>query len=163
MWKCLDCKKQFSVKVGTIFEDSAVGLDKWLTAIWLVANCEKISSYELARVLSVTQRTAWFMLHRIGYAVPDLPAPADETAPKPAAKTQVKGGRKRSLRERVVFGQEALAGAKREAGLSPGVADEIPEDAETAVEDEVDEAPAKRLKEAWSLLKRPFQWYIRGR
>ena len=70
MWKCLDCKKQFSVKVGTIFEDSAIGLDKWLTAMWLIANCKNgISSYEIARDVKVTQRTAWFMLHRIRHAM----------------------------------------------------------------------------------------------
>src|SRR6202011_5292278 len=70
MWKCLDCKKQFSVKVGTIFEDSAIGLDKWLTAMWMLANCKNgISSYEVARGLSVTQKTAWFMLQRIRYAM----------------------------------------------------------------------------------------------
>jgi len=69
MWKCRDCKKQFSVKVGTIFEDSAVGLDKWLCAMWMVANCKNgVSSYEIARALEVTQKTAWFMLHRIRYA-----------------------------------------------------------------------------------------------
>lgn len=66
MWTCLDCRKQFSVKVGTIFEDSAIGLDKWLTAMWLIANCKNgISSYELARDIKVTQRTAWFMLQRL--------------------------------------------------------------------------------------------------
>jgi len=70
MWTCLDCRKQFSVKVGTIFEDSAIGLDKWLVAMWLVANCKNgVSSYEVARDLKVTQRTAWFMLHRIRYAM----------------------------------------------------------------------------------------------
>src|SRR5437870_1546449 len=70
MWKCLDCKKQFSVKVGTIFEDSAIPLDKWLTGMWLLANCKNgISSYELGKALRVTQRTAWFMLHRIRYAI----------------------------------------------------------------------------------------------
>ncbi|MFY9742321.1 MAG: IS1595 family transposase [Candidatus Sulfotelmatobacter sp.] len=70
MWKCLDCKKQFSVKVGTIFEDSAIPLDKWLTAMWLLANCKNgISSYELADAIKVTQRSAWFMLHRIRYAM----------------------------------------------------------------------------------------------
>jgi transposase-like protein len=70
MWKCLDCQKQYSVKVGTIFEDSAVGLDKWLCAMWLVANCKNgVSSYEVARDLKVTQQTAWFMLHRIRYAM----------------------------------------------------------------------------------------------
>jgi transposase-like protein len=69
IWKCLDCKKQFSVKVGTIFEDSAVPLDKWLVAMWLVGNCKNgISSYEVAKDLQVTQRTAWFMLHRIRHA-----------------------------------------------------------------------------------------------
>ncbi len=70
MWTCLNCRKQFSVKVGTIFEDSAAGLDKWLTAMWLVANCKKgMSSYEIARDIKVTQRTGWFMLHRIRYAM----------------------------------------------------------------------------------------------
>jgi transposase-like protein len=69
VWTCLECRKQFSVKVGTIFEDSAIGLDKWLCAMWLLANCKNgISSYEVARALGVTQRTAWFMLHRIRYA-----------------------------------------------------------------------------------------------
>jgi transposase-like protein len=69
MWKCLDCKKQFSVKVGTIFEDSPVGLDKWLCAMWMLANCKNgVSSYEVARALEVTQKTAWFMLHRIRFA-----------------------------------------------------------------------------------------------
>jgi transposase-like protein len=70
MWKCLDCTKQFSVKVGTIFEDSPVGLDKWLTAMWMLANCKNgISSYEIGRGLGVTQKTAWFMLQRIRYAM----------------------------------------------------------------------------------------------
>jgi transposase-like protein len=69
MWTCLECRKQFSVKVGTIFEDSAIGLDKWLTAMWLLANCKNgVSSYEIGRDLKVTQKTAWFMLHRIRYA-----------------------------------------------------------------------------------------------
>ena len=70
MWKCLVCQKQFSVKVGTIFEDSPIGLDKWLTAMWMLANCKNgISSYEVGRGLGVTQKTAWFMLHRIRYAM----------------------------------------------------------------------------------------------
>src|SRR5579862_310897 len=70
MWKCLDCKKQFSVKVGTIFEDSAIGLDKWLCAMWMLANCKNgISSYEIARCLEVTQKTAWFMNQRIRHAM----------------------------------------------------------------------------------------------
>ena len=69
MWKCLECKKQYSVKVGTIFEDSPIGLDKWLCAMWMLANCKNgVSSYEVARALEVTQKTAWFMLHRIRFA-----------------------------------------------------------------------------------------------
>src|SRR5919202_3720297 len=66
LWQCKGCKKQFSVKLGTIFEDSPIGLDKWLPAMWMIYNCKNgISSYELARALGVTQKTAWFMLHRL--------------------------------------------------------------------------------------------------
>jgi transposase-like protein len=65
-WYCNDCKGQFTAKVGTIFEDSPIGFDKWLPAIWLIASARNgISSCELARALHVTQKTAWFMLHRI--------------------------------------------------------------------------------------------------
>ncbi len=70
VWKCKACKKQYSVKVGTIFEDSKLGLDKWLPAVWLAANSKNgISSHELARSLGVTQKSAWFMLHRIRLAM----------------------------------------------------------------------------------------------
>src|SRR6266567_8343321 len=59
MWTCLECRKQFSVKVGTIFEDSAIGLDKWLTAMWLLANCKNgVSSWEIHRAIGVTQKSA---------------------------------------------------------------------------------------------------------
>lgn len=70
--RCRSCQKQFSVKLGTIFEASPIGLDKWLPAVWLLTNCKNgISSYELARDLGVTQKTAWFMLHRIRLAMQD--------------------------------------------------------------------------------------------
>lgn len=70
MWKCLDCKKQFSVKVGTIFEDSPIGLDKWLCGMWMIANDKNgVSSYEVGKALGITQRSAWFLLHRIRYAM----------------------------------------------------------------------------------------------
>jgi transposase-like protein len=70
LWKCKACKKQYSVKLGTIFEDSALGLHKWLPAIWLIANSKNgISSHELARSLEITQKSAWFMLHRIRLAM----------------------------------------------------------------------------------------------
>jgi transposase-like protein len=66
IWFCYACKKQFTVKVKTIFEDSPLGLDKWMTAVWLLTNSKNgISSHELARSLGVTQKSAWFMLQRI--------------------------------------------------------------------------------------------------
>ena len=70
MWFCKGCKKQFTVKVGTIFEDSALGMDKWMIAVWMITNCKNgISSYEIARALGITQKSAWFMLHRIRLAM----------------------------------------------------------------------------------------------
>lgn len=70
LWECKSCRKQYSVKVGTIFEDSAVSLDKWLCAIWMIVNAKNgVSSYEVARSLGVTQKTAWFMMHRIRLAL----------------------------------------------------------------------------------------------
>lgn len=74
VWKCKTKheKQQFSVKVGTVFEDSPIALDKWLCAFWLIANAKNgISSYELHRSIGVTQKTAWFMLHRIRLAMQD--------------------------------------------------------------------------------------------
>ena len=71
-WECKSCteKKQFSVKVGTIFEDSPLPLAKWLATIWLIANAKNgISSYEVHRAIKVTQKTAWFMLQRIRLAM----------------------------------------------------------------------------------------------
>ena len=72
VWQCKTRhpKCQFSVKVGTIFEDSPIGLDKWLTAMWMMANCKNgVSSWEIHRSLGVTQKSAWFMLQRIRYAL----------------------------------------------------------------------------------------------
>jgi transposase-like protein len=72
VWKCKAKheKQQFSVKVGTVLEDSPIALDKWLCAFWLIANAKNgISSYEVGRSIGVTQKTAWFMLHRIRLAM----------------------------------------------------------------------------------------------
>lgn len=72
MWFCKTCKKQFSIKVGTIFEDSPLGLDKWLCALWMLANCKNgVSSYEIHRAIGVTQKSAWFMLHRLRMVMHD--------------------------------------------------------------------------------------------
>jgi Transposase zinc-ribbon domain len=72
VWKCYGKheRPKFSLKVGTIFADSAIPLEKWLPTVWLTANCKNgISSYEVARALGVTQKTAWFMLHRVRLAM----------------------------------------------------------------------------------------------
>ena len=74
VWKCYakHASPTFTLKSGTVFEDSPVGLDKWLPALWLVVNCKNgISSCELARDLGVTQKTAWFMAHRLRFALTD--------------------------------------------------------------------------------------------
>lgn len=85
--RCRDCRRKIYTKKGTIFEDSPLGLDKWLVAVWAIANCKNgISSHELARALGVTQKTGWFMLHRIRVAMEidggdkfDGPTEADTT------------------------------------------------------------------------------------
>lgn len=76
-WQCAShhAKREFSIKVGTVMEDSPIGLDKWMMTSWMVINCKNgISSYEIARDVKVTQRTAWFMLHRIRLAMQDTSA-----------------------------------------------------------------------------------------
>jgi transposase-like protein len=65
-WKCRECRRQFSVKVETVFEDSPIPLQKWLPALWMLVSCKNgISSYEIHRDLGVSQKSAWFMLHRL--------------------------------------------------------------------------------------------------
>src|ERR1041384_5049850 len=74
IWKCRkpECRKQFSVKVGTIFEDSAIPLGKWLIVSWMIATCKNgVSSYEIARDTGITQKSAWFMLQRVRQAMQD--------------------------------------------------------------------------------------------
>lgn len=73
-WKCSKhhAKREFSIKVGTVMEDSPIPLNKWLTTMWLVTNCKNgVSSYEISRDVKVTQKSAWFMLHRIRLAMQD--------------------------------------------------------------------------------------------
>jgi transposase-like protein len=72
IWFCKGCKKQFTLKVGTVFEDSPLGLDKWMCAFWMLCNCKNgVSSCEVARALGITQKSAWFMLHRVRKAMGD--------------------------------------------------------------------------------------------
>src|SRR5205823_3432738 len=98
IWKCKAKheKQQFSVKVGTVLEDSPIGLDKWLSAFWLIANAKNgISSYELHRSIGVTQKTAWFMLHRIRLAMQD--GSIEKFSGKVEADETFIGGRARNM------------------------------------------------------------------
>lgn len=122
IWKCSGCRKQFSVKVGTVFEDSPLGLDKWLPALWMLANCRNgVSSYELARTLGVTQKTAWFMLGRIREAMQTKSF--EKTTGTVEIDEAFIGGlaanMHRAKRERVMQG--AKAGAKGKIGVIAGV------------------------------------------
>jgi transposase-like protein len=69
-WKCYSCRKQFSVKVGSIFEDSALSLDKWMISLWMLVNCKNgVSSYEISRATGMGQKAAWFVLQRLRYTM----------------------------------------------------------------------------------------------
>jgi len=124
IWKCMakDCHKQFSVKTQSVFEDSPVLLDKWLTATWMVVNCKNgISSYEISRNVGVTQKTAWFMLHRIRLALKDGnwsklggpeggPVEVDETFIGPNPRKMHKARRLRSIKLNGSHGKAAVVG-----------------------------------------------------
>lgn len=117
-WKCRDCRKVFSVKVGTIFEGSPIKLGKWLPAMWMLANCKNgISSYELARALGVTQKSAWFMLHRIREAMKngsldkmDGEVEADETCVGGKAENMHRSRRARIIRGTGTMDKVAVMG-----------------------------------------------------
>jgi hypothetical protein len=113
LWKCRGCLKQFSVKVGTIFEDSPLGLNKWLVAVWVIVNAKNgCSSCELARALGVTQKTAWFMLHRIRLALHE--GTVDKMSGQVEADETFIGGkarfRKEVIKGRGMSGKTAVAG-----------------------------------------------------
>jgi transposase-like protein len=124
LWKCKACKKQYSVKLGTIFEDSGLGLDKWLPAIWLIANSKNgISSHELARSLDITQKSAWFMLHRIRLAMQtntfdklDGTVEVDETFIGGKARNMHKDVRKRKITGTGGKDKTAVAGVRQRGG-----------------------------------------------
>jgi transposase-like protein len=124
IWKCKACKKQFSVKVGTIFEDSPIGLDKWLCAIWLITNCKNgVSSYEIHRAIGVTQKTAWFMLHRIRLAMQtgtftklSGDVECDETFVGGKAKNMHKSNRDKKIQGRGSVGKTAVMGLLERKG-----------------------------------------------
>jgi len=129
LWECKEkhAKRQFSVKVGTIFEDSAILLDKWLIAIWMIANCKNgVSSYEIGRALGVTQKSAWFMLHRIRLAMqnrtfvkmggPGSEVEVDETFIGGAARFMHADKRKRRITETGTKDKTAVVGVLERGG-----------------------------------------------
>lgn len=126
-WKCKACSKQFSVKVGTIFEDSPIGLDKWLIALWLLVNCKNgVSSYEVGRHLGITQKSAWFVLHRLRLALQNgsvaqiggngSEVEVDETFVGGAARFMHPERRKRMITERGVKDKTAVMGILERGG-----------------------------------------------
>lgn len=118
------CQKQFSYKVGTIFEDSPLGLDKWFVAVWSIANAKNgISSHELSRALGVTQKTAWFMLHRIREAMKtgtfrklDGTVEGDETFIGGEAKNMHKAVKARKITGRGAVNKIAVQGILERGG-----------------------------------------------
>ena len=120
LWECKHKhpRRQFSAKVGTIFEDSPLDLGKWFAAIWMVANCKNgISSYEMHRALGVTQKTAWFMDHRIRLAMKtgsflkmSGEVEADETFIGGLAKNMHKHKREQKIKGTGGAGKEAVLG-----------------------------------------------------
>jgi transposase-like protein len=126
-WKCRTCKKQFSVKVGTIFEDSAIGLDKWLIALWLLVNCKNgVSSYEIGRDLGITQKSAWFVLQRLRLALHNgnmdkmggegKEIEADETFIGGAARFMHAERHKRMMAGNIMKGKTAVMGILERGG-----------------------------------------------
>lgn len=109
-WKCKECWKQFSVKVGTMMEDSPLSLTKWFPALWMIVNCKNgISSYELGRDLGVSQKSSWFMLQRLRLALRSGslekmggdggPVEADETFVGPNPRKMHKDRRERMMQK----------------------------------------------------------------
>src|SRR6266516_2671107 len=125
IWNCKACHRQFTVKVGTIFEDSPLGLDKWLPATWMIVNARNgVSSCELARSLGVTQKTGWFMLHRIRLAMQD--GSIEKFSGRVEADETYIGAKARNLHKHKKTGKTGMAGKtavlgllEREAGDKP--------------------------------------------
>lgn len=118
LFRCKDCRAQFSHKVGTIFEDSPLGLDKWFVALWSIVNCKNgISSHELGRAIGVPQKTAWFMIQRLraaleidGFDKFDGPAEADTTYVGGKAKNMHAARRAKIIKGRGAVGKAIVHG-----------------------------------------------------
>lgn len=127
LYKCKDCRKRFTVRIGTMFEDSNLPLKKWFYAIyWFLSNKKGISSCQLAKFIDVTQKTAWFMLHRIRHNIKDDDATfddmtqMDETYMGGKSRSHGKGTQGRSLKEKTpIFGM--ISGGLVYAQVVPNV------------------------------------------
>jgi transposase-like protein len=122
LWLCRGCNKQFTLKVNTIFEDSALGMDKWMTAFWMLVNCKNgVSSVEIGSTLGITQKSAWFMLQRLRSALhnrtfgnttkiggPDSEVEVDETFVGGLTKNMHKGRKIRMVQQGGVHGGKTI-------------------------------------------------------
>lgn len=117
-WQCKSCKKMFTVKLGTVVEDSPIGLDKWLSAMWMISNAKNgVSSYEIHRGIGITQKSAWFLLHRIRLAMQSGTfekmsgeVEGDETFIGGKAKNMHKERRENLIKGRGAVGKAVVAG-----------------------------------------------------
>jgi hypothetical protein len=122
LWLCRGCNKQFTLKVNTIFEDSALGMDKWMTAFWMLVNCKNgVSSVEIGSTLGITQKSAWFMLQRLRTALhnrtfgnttkiggPDNEVEVDETFVGGLTKNMHKGRKIRMVQQGGIHGGKTI-------------------------------------------------------
>jgi transposase-like protein len=122
LWLCRGCNKQFTLKVNTIFEDSALGMDKWMTAFWMLVNCKNgVSSVEIGSTLGITQKSAWFMLQRLRTALhnrtfgnttkiggPDSEVEVDETFVGGLTKNMHKGRKIRMVQQGGIHGGKTI-------------------------------------------------------
>lgn len=126
-WQCTSRhpKRQFTLKTGTVYEDSPLGLDKWLMVTWMVTNCKNgVSSWEISRAIDVTQKTAWFMLHRVRLALQDNrtggklsgEVEVDETFIGGKARNMHKGKREEKIKGRGPEGKAIVAAVLERGG-----------------------------------------------
>ena len=165
VWKCYEghARAKFSLKVGTVFEDSPLPLQKWLPALWLLTNCKNgISSYELARALDVTQKTAWFMLSRLRLALQSKyggklggTVEADETYIVGKARNMHKGKRQRlnMHRGRSMPGKVAVMGLLERHGKDGG--SRVRTEILTGLQKPVVQGHVRRHVEAGAVLNTP--------
>jgi len=116
-WKCKECWKQFSVKVNTVFEESPLALDKWLVTLWMLVNCKNgVSSYEVHRAIGVTQKSAWFMLHRLRLAMRESSIGFKTKLGGPESEVEVDetfvGGKKKNMHKDRALRYEQKGGAQ---------------------------------------------------